>query len=211
MTDYNDTDKAALELEALDRAETADRSGKRQVWERMVGESAKAYMAFAAFRDLAEKRSFVRVAEMLGCSPQNVERWARRWNWLDRVYEHDLVEEEKINRQMSRDRMAHRRRQITIGQHFQSVAIAGLRELQAKIEQKLPLGLDPVQIAALQKIGDQLESAGLGQDREAAKYTRIVVSLGDQLDDPEPAAIRPALCDDATGDARDDDEHPKPN
>lgn len=190
MTDHmNGSDKARLELDALDRAEAAEQDGKRQVWERTPGETARAYSAFVKFRDLAEKRSFVRVAELLGCTPQNIERWARRWNWLNRCYEYDLVEEEKLRQQMSRDRVAHHRRQIQIGQALQSVAVAALREMQARIEQKLPLGLDPSQVAVLLKLGDELESRGLGEDREGvSRFTRIVVNVGDA----EPLPDTPA-------------------
>ena len=175
----NDSDRARLELDALERAETADQSGKRQVWERMPGESPKAFHAFSLYLNLAERRTLAKVAEMLGCSSTNIERWARRWAWTQRTYESDLVQEERFREQTVRDRTAHRRRQITIGQHLQSVALAGLSELRSKLEQKLPLNLTPEQIATLMKLGDEIESRGLGQDDAASRYTRITVNLTD--------------------------------
>lgn len=181
MGDYvNDTDKAALEVDALERAENAEQSGKRQVWERMAGESSKAYCAFARYRDMAERRTMAKVATMSQCSPQNIHRWARRWNWTLRCREFDLVEEEKFREQTARDRVAHRRRQVTIGQHLQSIAVAGLRELQARAASKLPLNLAPSEVAILLRLGDELEGRGLGEDREGvSRFTRINVVLGD--------------------------------
>lgn len=197
----SDIHKAKLELEALERAENAEHTGRRQVWERMVGESARAYAAFSKYRDMASARTMAKVATMSQCSPQNIHRWARRWNWTSRVYAFDVVEEEKFREQTARDRVAHRRRQIQIGQIAQSVAVAGLRELQARLEQKLLLNLAPSEVAILLKLGDELESRGLGEDGTATKYTRIQVILGDAEPIPdEPAESKSAiLCGDATG------------
>jgi hypothetical protein len=177
----SDIDKVEAEFEAIERAERAERSARRQVWEQQVGESPKAWNAFRIYRDLMEKRTLAKVAETLGCSSTNVERWARRWAWTQRTYEFDLVQEERFREQTIRDRLAHHRRQIQIGQALQSVAVAGLRELQARLEQKLPLNLDPSEIAAFQKLGDDLETRGLGEDREGngGKFTRIVVNICD--------------------------------
>jgi hypothetical protein len=91
----NSTDKARVEMEALERAENADQMGGRQLWQRQVGESAKAYHAFTLYRDMMEKRTLAKVGKELGCSSTNVERWARRWAWTRRTYEYDLVQEEE--------------------------------------------------------------------------------------------------------------------
>ena len=81
--------------------------------------------------------------------------------------------------------------QIQIGQALQSVAVAGLREWQARLEQRLPLNLLPDQIATLLKLGDDLEARGLGEDEGAGRFTRIVVNLTDAppLADSEEATI----------------------
>jgi hypothetical protein len=207
-----DIDKAEAELEALDRAETAEQSGKRQVWEQQVGESPKAFHAFRIYRDLMEKRTLAKVAETLGCSSTNVERWARRWAWTQRCYEFDLVEEEKFREQTARDRMAHRRQQIQLGTVLTNIAAHSLREFQQRIEQHLPLNFDPAQVAALLKLGDEMKSRGLGEDKGAGNYTRINVILGDAPDMPDidaPAKARAALSDDTRGE--DFELEPKPN
>jgi hypothetical protein len=207
MDDYIcDKAKADAELDAIERAEAAAQSGSRQVWERMPRESAKAFAAFAKYRDLSTARTMKKVAEMSQCSAQNIHRWARRWVWTHRAAQFDIVEEEKFREQAARDRLDHRRRQVRIGQAMQSVAVAGLRELQAKLEQKLPLNLAPSEVALLQKLGDDLESRGLGEDnRGAGRYTRINVIIGTQEAPPDALAeaswneankaLPDALCD----------------
>jgi hypothetical protein len=201
VADYmNGSDKAGRELDALDRAENAEQGSRRQLWDRQPGESPKAFNAFRLYRDAMEKRTLAKVAETLGCSSTNVERWARRWAWTQRTYEFDLVEEEKFREQMARDRVAHRRRQIQIGQAVQIVAVAGLREWQMKLDQKLPLNLDPDEVAKLLKLGDELETRGLGEDQGAGRFTRIIVNLGEAP--PLPDALEASssvLCDDTTG------------
>lgn len=188
----NGSDKAALELEALERAENAEQSGGRQVWEQRRGESPKAFHAFQIYLGLADKRTLAKVAEMLGCSSTNVERWARKWSWTQRTYEYDLVEEEKFREQTARDRLAHRRRQIVIGQQLQSVAVAGLNEWRARLEQKIPLGLAPSELALLLKLGDEMESRGLGDDGKSPEFTRITVNIGEYKDEDQGENQNPA-------------------
>jgi len=215
MSDYiSDRAKADAELDAIERAEAAEQRGTRQIWERMPGESAKAYAAFVRYRDMAEKRTMAKVAEMSGCSTQNIERWGRRWSWVTRCYEFDVTAEEELNKQTARDRLAHRRQQIQLGSVLTNIAAHSLREMQQRIEMKLPLGFDPAQTAALLKLGDEMKSRGLGEDKAGGgRFTRINVILGtapdiDDIDDA-PVKARPALSDDTTGDGF--ELEPKPN
>jgi hypothetical protein len=179
----NRPDKVRLEMEALERAESAEQTGKRQSWERQPQETARAYSAFVKYRDLAEKRSFVRVAQQLGCSSQNIERWAHRWAWELRCYEYDLVEEERWREQASRDRIQMRRRQIQLGQVLQSIAAYAVRGWQQRIEQQLPLDLRPDEVLSMMKLGSELETRGHGEAKEGGKYTRIVVNFGTLTDE----------------------------
>jgi hypothetical protein len=172
-----------LELEALERAENAELTGKRQLWERQPGETEKAFHAFRLYRDLAEKRTLAKVAQTLGCSSTNVERWARRWAWTQRTYEYDLVQEEEWQRQASRDRVAMRRRQIQLGQVLQSIAAYAVRGWQQRIEQQLPLDLRPDEVLSMMKLGSELESRGHGEEKERGKFTRIVVNFSTLTDE----------------------------
>ena len=176
-------DKSRIELEALERAESAEQTGRRQLWEQMPGETAKAFHAFRLYRDLMEKRTLAKVAETLGCSSTNVERWARRWAWTQRTYEYDLVQESAWQQQASRDRIQMRRRQIQIGMALQSVAAYAVREWQQKIELKLPLHMDPVEVAGLLKLGNELEAKGHGEEKDGGRFTRINVVIGELSDE----------------------------
>lgn len=74
------------------------------------------------------------------------------------------------------------------------MALAGLTELRSKLEQKLPLNLTPEQIATLMKLGDEIESRGLGEDHAASRYTRITVNLTDAEPIPDSADASHRTC-----------------
>ena len=50
------------DLQTIEAAENAERDGRRQLWERQLGESTKAYSAFSKYRDLSKKRTLAKVA-----------------------------------------------------------------------------------------------------------------------------------------------------
>jgi hypothetical protein len=164
-------------FDALENAETAEEKGKRQLWERQVGESSKAYSAFQKYRDLAERRTMKKVAEMSQCSEQNIARWAQRWAWTHRAAEFDMVEEGKWREQASRDRVQMKRRQIALGQQLQAVAAHGLREWQVRIAAGHALNLSANEIATLMEVGSKLEQNGVGDEKDR-RYTKIVVNFG---------------------------------
>src|ERR1700688_4838135 len=70
-------------------AKTPQPAEAREVWEKKVDESPRAYAAFSAFRD-AEKRSLKAIADALNCSVQNVFWWSTRHNWKLRCDAFDL-------------------------------------------------------------------------------------------------------------------------
>jgi hypothetical protein len=63
---------------------------EEKVWDRQRGETEKAFRAFAAYRDQHAARTFEAVAGMLQCSGANVRRWAKKWNWVERVRAFDI-------------------------------------------------------------------------------------------------------------------------
>jgi hypothetical protein len=53
-------------------------------WERQENESARAFEAFAVYRDLGAQRSIAKVAEILGKSRALLERWSTKHDWVAR-------------------------------------------------------------------------------------------------------------------------------
>jgi hypothetical protein len=59
-------------------------------WDRLAGESAKAFDGFTKYRDLPADRTYQQVADLLHCNGSNVRRWAARWNWHSRARDWDI-------------------------------------------------------------------------------------------------------------------------
>lgn len=57
----------------------------RRPYERLPGETAKAFQAFTVYRDLGIHRSFESVANQLSKSATLIRRWAAKYNWGERI------------------------------------------------------------------------------------------------------------------------------
>jgi hypothetical protein len=155
----------------------------RRSWDRKPDESTRAWTAFVAFRDSAD-RKLINVAKSLtpACSVQNVSRWSVRHSWAARSADWDTHVDEEQRSELSRGRVARRRRQLQLASALQSVAAHALREIQAKIEMKLPLGWAPEQIAGLVKVADQLEASAFGSEKEN-RFTAINLVVSTYADE----------------------------
>jgi hypothetical protein len=154
-------------------------------WLQQVGESAKAFDAFSRYRDLLAKRTFEAVARQLQCSGANVRRWALQWNWADRVWAYDSYLDEQDRSEQVRERREMRKRQAHLGVTMQSIAAQGLKELQDRMQQKLPLNLEPSDIARMMDVGARLERGARGEDT-AHMYTNIQVVIAESLQELDP-------------------------
>jgi hypothetical protein len=169
-------------------------TGHRELWDPLPDETTRSYEAFCRYRDLGGKRSFTLVAKELNCSLPNVTRWSTRFRWSERAIAFDAYADQKHREQMARERTEMRTRQAQIGAVMQSIGTHALRELQDKIQQKLPLHLSTGEAAQLIAEGSKMERLARGEGTEG-KYTQIIVNLGDAPDDPEPNE----MSDDTTG------------
>jgi hypothetical protein len=152
-------------------------------WDRRPGESAKAYRAFALYRDKQADRTFEFVARELQCSGTNVRRWAKRWDWTRRVRAYDIHVDRIELEALTRERLAMKKRMAKQGVNMQVVAAEGLAELQRLIDdEKSTLRLTPGDIARLAEVGGKLERYARGEDDESYGTFEIHV----HIDDPPP-------------------------
>jgi hypothetical protein len=172
-------------------------TGRHELWDPLPDETTKAYDAFCRYRDLAGKRSFTLVAQSLNCSLPNITRWSGRFRWSERAIAFDAHMDQKHRDELARERLAMRTRQAAAGHAMQTIAAHAIRELQQKIEMKLPLGMSVGEISQLMAEGSKLERAALGEDAEN-RFTQIVVNLGDADDEPDADGL---TLNDATPDS----------
>jgi hypothetical protein len=148
-------------------------------WDRRPGESAKAYRAFALYRDMQADRTFESVARELRCSGTNIRRFAKRWDWAQRVRAYDIHVDRIELDALSRDRVAMKKRMARQGIDMQAAAADGLSELMRKTG---PRGLSASDVAKLAEIGSKLERYARGEDDESYGTFEIRV----HIDDPPP-------------------------
>jgi len=173
-----------VEIDSLQNVEPA---GRRQLWDRLPGESQKAFGAFVKFRD-ANERHVTEVARELTCSKQNVWKWSVRWRWEERAGAFDIHQDQLHQRQMARDRMEMNRRHVKLGVVLQSIGAHALAELQQRVEQKLALNLSATEAKELIETGAKIERAAHGPDHEDGQFAQIIVNLGDATELPGEAA-----------------------
>jgi hypothetical protein len=148
-------------------------------WDRRPGESAKAYRAFTLYRDMQADRTFESVARELRCSGTNARRFAKRWDWAQRVRAYDIHVDRIQLDALSRDRVEMKKRMARQGIDMQTAAADGLSELMRKTG---PRGLSASDIAKLAEVGSKLERYARGEDDESYGTFELRV----HIDDPPP-------------------------
>lgn len=99
-------------------------------WERQehVGESLKAFEAFALYRDQGSKRSTARVARELGKSKGLMDRWSSNWQWVRRVEEFEKNEERLYQAARHEQRRKMAERHAKTGELLQTAALTAMRK-----------------------------------------------------------------------------------
>ena len=131
-------------------------SDERKPWERVDGETVKAYEAFRIYRDLGPERSMRKAGEVLGKSMGTLDRWTSRFDWRLRVeaYEDELERARLKERNESIAKMHNRHAQLS-------------RKMQAKALKRLetlkPSELSPADLLKYVEVATKLERVSMGE------------------------------------------------
>lgn len=123
---------------------------QKRSWERQPGESAKAYEAFASYRDLGSERSIQKVSQQCTKNVSLLKRWCSRWNWVERTraWDNELTREAKAYAEKQIQSMLERH--VKIAFQLQRQALEALESLE--IEQ-----LSPKDILSFLRLATELE------------------------------------------------------
>lgn len=98
-------------------------------WERQKGESEVAFEAFSLYRDKGAERTLTAVADELQKSYTLIRRWAKRWEWTDRVREYDNDKERQAKKEAEKGLRDMYARQTKIAMNVQAKALQALDKL----------------------------------------------------------------------------------
>ena len=156
-------------------------------WERLENESAKAFEAFTAYRDIGPDRSARAVWEKCGKSRGLIERWCAQYRWKDRAEAYDDYRDREARKTAVSDYKKMNARHAKIGMQLQNTALLALKKLGEQLEageltpnQILSLvpnaakGIDIERAAKKEEVG--LSDGGIAQDAEDWKTAIIAAA-----------------------------------
>lgn len=96
-------------------------------WERQEKETVKAFEAFCVYRDLGKERSQEKTASQLSKSRQQIGKWSRLNNWVQRVEAWEEEQDRILRKELTKDIGKMRKRHIDVAQ---AMLIKAARALQ---------------------------------------------------------------------------------
>ncbi|MEG2621935.1 MAG: hypothetical protein RSC06_03455 [Clostridia bacterium] len=153
-------------------------------WEQQPRESAKAFQAFAAYRDMGSSRTVRKVVQQLNKSLTLIGKWSSAYDWVERSRAYDRELDRQAREQAVRDVQQMTNRHIRIAMQLQHKALEALETLDVK-------ALSPkMQLAFLSKATElerlnRLGAAGMDEtgQKESAPEVEIVIEGEDGADD----------------------------
>lgn len=154
-------------------------------WEQQPGESAKAFEAFAIYRDMGVERSVRKVTQRLNKSLTLIGKWSSAYNWPERARAYDRDLDRQAHAQAVREVRSMTNRHIRIAMQLQAKALQALEQLDVTT-------LSPkMQLAFLAKATEiermnRLSAAGMddsGQQRDSTEGIEVVIEGEDDVDD----------------------------
>ena len=154
-------------------------------WEQQPGESAKAFEAFAIYRDMGVERSVRKVTQRLNKSLTLIGKWSSRYNWPERARAYDRDLDRQAHAQAVRDVRSMTNRHIRIAMQLQAKALEAQEQLNvATLSPKMQLAL-LAKATEIERM-NRLSAAGMddsGQQRDGAEGIEVVIEGEDDVDD----------------------------
>ena len=141
-------------------------------WDRLTGESSKAYAHFCLYRDMGVSRSLRQMASVPGCTSirRQLNRWSSKWRWVERCqkYEDHLEYQDRLQQEKERREM--RKRHANIALLGQNIAVKGFEALLAKV-QASDREVCPADLTRLVATSVAIERLARGESTDSHKVT----------------------------------------
>ena len=142
-------------------------------------ESAKAFEAFCAYRDMGPGRSVAKVGLALGKSTTLMARWSGRWAWVARVATWDADTAVKVA-------MAQQEEIVEMRSRHARIAAALLGKVVARLVKLDPAELTPAGLTRMFDVAMKAERTSRGASSET-RAARPAVATEHPLDNLSPA------------------------
>ena len=141
---------------------------EKHPWDRLPGESSKAYHHFCLYRDMALARSLRQMANVSGCTSQRrqLNRWSTRWRWVERCGQYDDYLEHQARLQTEKERREMHKRHAKMGMLAQTFAVRKLEKMASRIEQDEER-VSPGEVARILEIGVKVERLARGEPTDS--------------------------------------------
>jgi len=110
---------------------------EKHEWDRLTGESSKAYAHFCLYRDMGQGRSLRKLADDAKCISKvaQLRRWSSTWQWVERsqCYDDYLQYQDRLRQEKERKDMLTRHGKIAV--LGQNLVVKGIEKLLADVEQ----------------------------------------------------------------------------
>ena len=140
---------------------------EKRAWDRLPGESSKAYHHFCLYRDMRTERSLRRMEKLEACASQRhqLNRWSSRWRWVERCGQYDDYLEHQARLQQEKERKEMYKRHAKIAMLGQNILVKGMEELLAKV-QNGEHNLAPSELARLMDVSVKVERLARGESTD---------------------------------------------
>jgi hypothetical protein len=144
------------------------RDEEKHEWDRLNGESSKAYAHFCLYRDMGQGRSLRKLAGDAKCISKvaQLRRWSSRWRWVERCQKYDDHLEYQDRLQQEKERREMHKRHAKMGMLAQSFAVRKLEKLSNRIEQGEE-HVSPGEVARILDVGVKVERLARGESTES--------------------------------------------
>jgi hypothetical protein len=160
----------------------------------LPGETAKAFAAFCAYREMGPGRSIAKVGQALGKSTTLMARWSHTWSWVARARTWDVETAVRIAAAQQDELVEMAARHRKIAQAFLGKTVAGLVAFD-------PTTLSPAELRLWFVVATEAERTSRGLS--GARSTPVVIAPpepsphpADRLSRPEQARRYRAMADD---------------
>lgn len=138
----------------------------RKPWERIDGETSRAWEGFVSYRDMGPERSLSKVARQLSKSKQLLQRWSSRWLWVMRVRAWDDHMDERLRQAHEDEVIAMRKRHVQLALGVQGIGAEAFKRMHKKEREtsgSISDNLEAVDAMKLVKEGITLERVARGE------------------------------------------------